>query len=319
VKPKVAILDDYQNVAPGLADWSKLKHHVEFVFFNDHLTDKNDIADRLYGFDVVLMNRERTSFLRSQLEMLPNLKLLITSGRRNLSIDIPFAIKKGIVVCGTDTESHPTPELTWGLILSLARQIPKEDRLLRAKGYWQTTVGVGLRGRILGIVGLGRLGIEVAKIGQAFGMKIIAWSPNLTLQRTDAVGVELATKEELFSEADFVTLHMPLSERSRGIVAQKDIAKMKPTSYLINTSRGPLVDEAALISALQNHAIAGAGLDVFDIEPLPTDHIYRQLENTVLTPHLGYVVEENYRQGYAQMIENIEAWISGEPRRVIHT
>lgn len=318
MRKKAAILDDYQKVASGLAEWAKLKDHVEFVFFNDHLTVEQDISDRLQTFDIVMMNRERTSFLKPLLETLPNLKLLITNGRRNFSIDIPFAIERGVLVCGTDMENYPTPELAWGLILSLARQIPNEDRLLRAGGYWQTTVGVGLRGRTLGIIGLGLLGTEVAKIGQAFGMRIIAWSPNLTLQRTNAVGVELVTKEELFSQADFVTLHMPLSDRSRGIVAAKDIAKMKSTSYLINTSRGPLVDEPALISALQNDTIAGAGLDVFDVEPLAIDHVYRQLENTVLTPHLGYVVEENYRQSYRQMIENIEAWINGNPRRLIH-
>ncbi|MBT4587784.1 MAG: D-2-hydroxyacid dehydrogenase family protein [Rhodospirillaceae bacterium] len=312
---KAAILDDYQNAAPGLADWDQLGGQVEFTFFNDHLENEDEIADRLREFEIVLMNRERTPFLKSQLDKLPNLKLLLTSGARNFSIDVAAAQANGVIVCGTDMVSYPTPELTWGLILSLARNIHHEDRLLREGGFWQTTVGLGLQGRVLGVVGLGRLGMPVAKIGQAFGMEIIAWSPNLTKERAGEVGVKSVTKEELFSAADFITLHMPLSDRSRGIVGADDIALMKPTSYLINTSRGPLVDEAALIFALKSSKIAGAGLDVFDVEPLPLDHAFRGLENTVLTPHLGYVVEDNYRASFAQMIENIEAWIKGSPSR----
>ena len=309
---KAAILDDYQNASSGLADWDQLQGQVEFEFFTDHLEDEAEIAARLQD---VMMNREPTPFLKSQLEKMPNLKLLMTSGMRNFSIDIAAAQAQGIVVCGTQSVSHPTPELTWGLILSLARQIPKEDRLLREGGYWQTTIGKSLLGSTLGIVGLGRLGTMVAKVAQAFGMNVIAWSPNLTEARTAEQGVELATKEALFSKADFVTLHMPLSDRSRGIVGPDDLALMKPSAYLVNTSRGPLVDEAALIQALESKAIAGAGIDVYDVEPLPLNHAYRRLENTVLTPHLGYVVEENYRQTYEQMIENIEAWISGTPSR----
>jgi phosphoglycerate dehydrogenase-like enzyme len=312
---KAAILDDYQNAASSLGDWDKLKDQVEFVFFTNHQTDEEEIADRLQNFDIVMMNRERTPFLKSQLDKLPNLKLLMTSGMRNFSIDIAAARTNGVVVCGTQSVSNSTPELTWGLILSLARQIPKEDRLLREGGYWQTTVGKGLQGRILGIVGLGRLGTMVAKVGVAFGMKIIAWSPNLTEERAAEHRVTLATKEKLFSSADFITLHMPLSDRSRGIVSAADIATMRSDAYLINTSRGPLVDERALVAALESNAIAGAGLDVYDVEPLPLDHPYRRLENTVLTPHLGYVVEDSYRQSHNQMIENIEAWIAGSPSR----
>jgi phosphoglycerate dehydrogenase-like enzyme len=312
---KAAILDDYQDAASGLGDWDKLKDQVEFVFFTNHQTDEKEVADRLQDFDIVMMNRERTPFLKSQLDKLPNLKLLMTSGMRNFSIDIAAAQANGVVVCGTQSVSNSTPELTWGLILSLARQIPKEDRLLREGGYWQTTVGKGLQGRVLGIVGLGRLGSMVAKVGVAFGMKIIAWSPNLTEERAAEHGATLATKEKLFSTADFVTLHMPLSDRSRGIVGAEDIAIMRSDSYLINTSRGPLVEERALVAALENNAIAGAGLDVYDVEPLPLDHPYRRLENTVLTPHLGYVVEDSYRQSHNQMIENIEAWIAGSPSR----
>jgi phosphoglycerate dehydrogenase-like enzyme len=312
---RAAILDDYQNVASGLADWDQLKDQVEFVFFTDHLEDEEEIAERLMDFDIVLMNRERTPFLKSQLDKLPNLKLLLTSGMRNFSIDLAAAQEKGLPVCGTQMISYATPELTWGLILSLARQIPKEDRLLRDGGYWQTTVGIGLEGRTLGILGLGRLGVPVAKIGLAFGMNVIAWSPNLTQERAAEDGVTSVSKEALFSEADFITLHMPLSDRSRGIVGAEDLAHMKSTSFLINTSRGPLVDEAALIKALEENAIAGAGLDVYDVEPLPLDHALRRLENTVLTPHLGYVVEDNYRLNFGQMIENIEAWIKGTQTR----
>jgi phosphoglycerate dehydrogenase-like enzyme len=312
---KAAILDDYQDAASGLGDWEKLKDQIEFVFFTNHQTDEEEIAARLHDFDIVMMNRERTPFLKSQLDKLPNLKLLMTSGMRNFSIDIAAAHANGVVVCGTQSVSNSTPELTWGLILSLARQIPKEDRLLREGGYWQTTVGKGLQGRILGIVGLGRLGTMVAKVGVAFGMKIIAWSPNLTEARAAEHGATLASKEELFSTADFITLHMPLSDQSRGIVGAEEIADMRSDAYLINTSRGPLVDELALVAALESNAIAGAGLDVYDVEPLPLDHPYRRLENTVLTPHLGYVVEDSYRQSHNQMIENIEAWIAGSPSR----
>ncbi|MDC0196368.1 D-2-hydroxyacid dehydrogenase family protein [Gammaproteobacteria bacterium] len=314
---KAAILDDYQNAASGLANWEKLASKVEFSFFSDHLIDENEIADRLEVFDILMINRERTPFLKSQLEKLPNLKLLLTSGHRNFSIDLATANERGVTVCGTDMLSFSTPELAWGLILSLARQIPKEDQLLRKGGYWQTTIGIGLEGKTLGVVGLGRLGVPMARIGQAFGMKVIAWSPNLTQHRAAKVGVRLATKKELFANADFITIHMPLSDRSREIVGAEDIKLMKTSAFLINTSRGPLVAEQSLVSALKGKKIAGAGLDVFDIEPLPLGHPLRQLDNTVLTPHLGYVVEENYTQGFAQMIENIEAWLSGKPIREI--
>ena len=314
---KAAILDDYQNVASGLANWEKLASKVEFSFFSDHLIDENEIADRLEVFDILMINRERTPFLKSQLEKLPNLKLLLTSGHRNFSIDMATANERGVTVCGTDMLSFSTPELAWGLILSLARQIPKEDQLLRNGGYWQTTIGIGLEGKTLGVVGLGRLGVPMARIGQAFGMKVIAWSPNLTQHRAAKVGVRFATKKELFANADFITIHMPLSDRSREIVGAEEIKLMKTSAFLINTSRGPLVAEQSLVSALKGKKIAGAGLDVFDIEPLPLGHPLRQLDNTVLTPHLGYVVEENYTQGFEQMIENIESWLSGKPIREI--
>ena len=314
---RAAILDDYQSAAPGLADWDQLKDQIEFVFFSDHLDNESDIAARLKDFDIVLMNRERTPFLKSQLDQLPNLKLLLTSGMRNFSIDVAAAAANEVAVCGTEMLGYPTPELAWGLIISLARQIPLEDRLLREGGYWQTTVGMGLRERTLGVVGLGRLGTPVAKIGLAFEMNVVAWSPNLTAESAAEVGVKCVSKDDLFAEADFITLHMPLSDRSRGIVGASDIQRMKPTAFLINTSRGPLIDEAALVTALKTKAIGGAGLDVFDIEPLPLDHAFRRLANTVLTPHLGYVVEDNYRVAFAQMIENIEAWIKGSPTRVM--
>ncbi len=314
---RAAILDDYQSAAPDLADWGQLKDQVEFVFFSDHLDDESEVTARLKDFDIILMNRERTPFLKSQLDNLPNLKLLLTSGMRNFSIDVEAAMANDVTVCGTEMLGHPTPELAWGLIISLARHIPLEDRLLREGGTWQTTVGVGLRNRTLGVIGLGRLGTPVAKIGLAFGMNVVAWSPNLTEERAAEAGIKCVSKEKLFAEADFITLHMPLSDRSRGIVSASDIQRMKSTAYLINTSRGPLIDEAALIAALEAKMIAGAGLDVFDVEPLPQDHAFRRLTNTVLTPHLGYVVEDNYRVSFAQMIENIEAWINGSPIRIM--
>ena len=262
------------------------------------------------------MNRERTPFLKSQLAKLPNLKLLLTSGKRNFSIDAAAAAEQGITVCGTDMLGSPTPELAWGLILGLARRIHEEDRQMK-QGGWQTQLGIGLKGRVLGVVGLGRLGVPVAKVGLAFGMDVIAWSPNLTDKKAAEAGVRRGDKDELFGTSDFVTLHMPLSGRSRGIVGKEEFSRMKPTAYLINTSRGPLVNEAALIEALETNQIAGAGIDVYETEPLPADHPLRQLDNVLLTPHIGYVVEENYRLSFSQIVENIQAWINGAPIRVI--
>lgn len=271
---------------------------------------------RLASFDAVLMIRERTPFPASLIEQLPNLKLLITTGMRNNSIDVGAAQKRDVVVCGTRSVNHPTPELTWGLILSLCRHIPLEFRNMRS-GRWQTTIGRDLAGKVLGIVGLGRLGTPVAQVGLAFGMDVAAWSPNLTVERAGAVGARCVTKEELFSKSDIVTIHMPLSDRSAGLVAAEDLRRMKSTAYLINTSRGPIVDETALIEALREGGIGGAGLDVYGVEPLPADHPLRTIDNVLLTPHLGYVTEENYRLNFSDAVDNVEAWLSGNPIRII--
>lgn len=311
---KVAIIDDYQNVALKMADWDSLEAEVEV--FTDHLEDEDDVAARLLPYDVVVVNRERTPFPDSLLGKLSNLKLLITNGMYNNSIDIAAAHTRGITVCGSPSLGHPTPELTWGLIISLARNIPLEERNVR-EGRWQTTVGLSLKGRTLGIIGLGRLGTPVAQVGLAFGMEVLAWSPNLTDERAAEAGVTRADKDELLAKSDFITLHMPLSDRSRGIMGAEDFAKMKPTAFLINTSRGPLVDEAALIEALNSGGIGGAGLDVYDHEPLPADHPIRSMPNTVLTPHLGYVTVENYEAYYPKAVESIIGWQKGAPTGVL--
>jgi phosphoglycerate dehydrogenase-like enzyme len=314
---KAAILDDYQNVGLQYADWQSLAGEVEVTVFTDHLFDEDAIAERLAEFHILVLNRERTPFPRSLLERLPNLKLMTTSGMYNRATDMDGARELGIDMCGTEMRSAATPELTWGLILSLARQIPKEDLNVR-EGRWQESVGVGLAGKVLGIIGLGKLGTPVARIGQAFEMDVAAWSPNLTQERADAAGVRCVDKETLMAGSDFITLHMPLSERSRGILQADDLAKMKKTAFLINTSRGPLIDETALINALQANAFAGAGLDVYDVEPLPASHPFRSLKNTVVTPHLGYVSRGTYEVSFAQGVENIAAWLKGAPVRLIN-
>ena len=314
---KAAILDDYQNVGLEFADWQRLAGAVEVTVFTDHLFDEDAVAERLAEFHILVLNRERTPFPRTLLERLGNLKLMTTSGMYNRSADMDAARELGIEFCGTEMRSAATPELAWGLILALARQIPKEDRNMR-EGRWQESVGIGLAGKVLGIIGLGKLGTPVARIGQAFEMDVAAWSPNLTQARADQVGVRCVDKDTLMSGSDFITLHMPLSERSRGILQAGDLAKMKKTAFLINTSRGPLIDEAALINALQAKSFAGAGLDVYDVEPLPADHPLRALENTVLTPHLGYVSRDTYEVSFGQAVENIEAWLKGAPIRLIN-
>jgi phosphoglycerate dehydrogenase-like enzyme len=315
---RVAVLDDYQQQALASADWSLLGGDVEVTAFKDHLFDEEAIARRLHDFDVVIGMRERTPFRRSLLERLPNLKLLMTTGMGNASYDFGAATELGIPVAGTSMAPGPvTAELTWGLILSLVRRIPLEDAAVRA-GSWQQTLGEGLYGKTLGIVGLGRLGTAVARVGLAFQMKVLAWSQNLTPDKADAAGVEYATKERLFSESDFVSIHYVLSDRSRDLIGASDIGLMKPTAYLINTSRGPIVNEAALISALTEQRIAGAGLDVFDVEPLPEAHPFRRLANTVVTPHLGYVTKEAYRVMFAHAIENIQSWLQGDATRIIN-
>lgn len=313
---RVAILDDYQGVSLAMADWASLGPGVSVEVFRQPLGSEDAVAERLHDFDIVVAMRERTPFPSSLLARLPSLKLLITTGRRNAAIDIKAAAARGVPVSGTGTMPMPPVELTWGLILALARNIREEAASMR-HGTWQTTIGVGLHGKTLGVVGLGRLGSEVARIGKAFGMNVAAWSQNLTTETTGPQGVELVDKDALFRRADVVTIHVVLSPRTRHLVGERELAAMKPTAFLVNTARGPIVDEQALLAALQGRRIAGAGLDVFDQEPLPPDHPLRLLDNVVLTPHLGYVTVDNYRVAYADAVENIRSFLAGTPLRVI--
>ncbi len=313
----VAILDDYQGVALGMADWASLGGGVRVQAFRDHLTGEGALIDRLEPFEVIVAMRERTPFSKSLLDRLPRLRLLVTTGMRNASIDVGAATELGLTVCGTEGLGYPTAELTWGLILAWARRIPHEDRATR-QGRWQTSVGVGLRGKILGVIGLGRLGSQVAAIGRAFGMSVIGWSQNLTTERAAACGATLAAKDDLLVQSDVVTIHLQLSERTRGLVGAKELGSMKAGALLVNTSRGPIVDERALIAALEQRTIAGAALDVFDEEPLPPDHPFRRLENTVITPHLGYVTLESYQVFYRDAVEDVRAFLNGNPVRVLN-
>ena len=313
---QVAVLDDYQNVASQMADWRALPPHVSVDFFQDHLSAEDDVARRLGPYEIVVAMRERTPFTGSLFSRLPNLRLLVTTGMRNSSIDMSAAAERGVTVCGTDGLPYPTAELTWALILALARRVPTEDAATRV-GEWQVTMGEGLQGKTLGVIGLGRLGSQVAGIGRAFGMNLLAWSQNLTAERAAEFGARLVSKDELLRESDFVTIHLVLSDRTRGLLGERELSLMKESAYLVNTSRGPIVDESALIGALETGTIAGAGLDVFDIEPLPLDHKLRTLPNTVLTPHMGYVTTETYRIFYGDAVENISAFLSGNPVRVI--
>ena len=313
---RLAILDDYQKAALALADWDGLRPGVEIQTFHETLASEDAVAEALADFEIVVAMRERTAFRRTLLERLTKLRLLVTTGMVNASIDLKAAAERGIVVCGTDSLRHPTAELTWGLILSLARNIPREDAGMR-RGGWQKTIGIGLHGKVLGILGLGKLGSQVAAYGKAFQMEVIAWSENLTAERANSMGVRRVDKKELFLRADFLTIHTVLSKRTRGLVGPDDLAAMKPAAYLINTSRGPIVDERALVAALEDHKIAGAALDVYDQEPLPAGHPLLRLENAVLTPHLGYVTAENYRVFYGDAVENVRAFLAGNPIRVL--
>jgi phosphoglycerate dehydrogenase-like enzyme len=314
---RCAILDDYYNLALTIADWSKITDRVDITVFNQPFASQEAAATALKDFEIICAMRERTAFPRSLFAALPKLKLLITSGMRNLAIDMEAAKDHKVVLCGTQWARDPTAPLTMGLILELTRKIGRENSRMHAGESWQKFVGIEIEGRTLGVVGLGKLGGKVSKLAQAFGMNVIAWSPNLTAERCKEVGVSYATKEELFSTADIVTIHVVLSPRSRGLVGREDLARMKPTAYLVNTARGPIVDEQALLETLQQRKIAGAGIDVFSVEPLPLDHPFRKLDNMVLTPHLGYATEESFRNHYTQMVEGIDAWFKGEsPRRL---
>ncbi len=313
---RVALLDDYQGVALGMADWKNLPAGTEVTVFKDHLADEGAVAKRLADFDIVMALRERTPFPRSLLERLPKLKLLITAGMRNASIDMKAAADRGVVICGTAGLPYPTAELAWGLILSLMRHIPAEDRATR-EGKWQTSLGLGLNGKTFGALGLGTLGSRAARVGKAFEMEVLAWSQNLTAERAKEVGATLVTRDELLARSDIVSIHLVLGDRTRGLIGARELGLMKRSAYLINTSRGPIVDEAALIRALGDGTIAGAGLDVFDEEPLPLDHPFRRLPNIAITPHLGYVTAETYRIFYGHALEDIKAYLDGSPVRVI--
>jgi phosphoglycerate dehydrogenase-like enzyme len=314
---RCAVLDDYQNVALKLADWGKIAGDVDVTVFDKPMGGPEEVARSLKDFHIVCMMRERTPFRRNTLEALPNLKLLITTGARNLSIDMAAAAERGITVCGTSSFGNPTTGITFGLMLELTRRIGFEHARLKAGELWQVTLGPDIEGMTLGIVGLGKLGQRVANVAKAFGMKVIAWSTNLTPEKCQEAGVGYASKEELFRAADIITIHVQLSDRSRGLVTAKELGLMKPSAYLINTARGPIVEEKALIAALSERRIAGAGLDVFDIEPLPLDHPFRHLDNVVITPHLGYVSRQNYGHYFPDIVEDIRAFIDGKPVRVV--
>ena len=305
----IAILDDYQNVGLTMTDWSALSGRAEIAVFNDHVADPSALVERLLPFDVVCVMRERTPLPREVLERLPRLKLIASTGSRNASIDMGAAKELGITVTATGYSSSPTIELTWALLLASVRGIVQENNSIR-DGGWQKSVGQDLSGKILGVVGLGNVGGQVARIGLAFGMKIIAWSQNMTPEIAEAAGARLVSKDELFRQADIVTIHLILSRRTKGIVGTAELGLMKPTSRLINTSRGPIVDEASLIKALGSHAIAGAAIDVFDQEPLPSEHPFRSMDNVLTTPHVGYVTEGLYRMFYADTVANISAWLN---------
>jgi phosphoglycerate dehydrogenase-like enzyme len=305
---KVAILDDYQDVALRLADWSAVRRRAEITVFNDHLADPAAVVERLRPFDVVCVMRERTPLSRDILQQLPRLKLIASTGPRNAAIDMRAAAERGIVVTATGYESTPTIELSWALILASARHLAREAASVR-DGGWQTRIGANLRGKCLGVMGLGNIGKEVARIALAFGMTVIAWSQNLTSEIASAAGATLVDKDALFRQADIVTIHLILSRRTSGLIGAAELALMKPTAWLINTSRGRIVDQGALIEALRARKIAGAALDVFDDEPLPADHPFRRLDNVLATPHIGYVTEELYRTFYGDAAASIAAWL----------
>ena len=314
---RIAILDDYQNTALDCADWDSIPGAPEIVTFRQHIPGEDAVAKTLADFDVVVAMRERTPFPASLMERLPKLRLLVTTGMRNLAIDMQAAAERGIPVCGTALVPYAAFEHAWALILALAKHIPREDRAMR-EGGWQAGVSEGLHGKTLGVLGLGKLGAKVARVAHAFDMRVIAWSQNMTDEHAAEHGATRVDKNDLFRNSDFITIHLVLSDRTRGLVGRKELALLKPTAMLVNTSRGPIVNETALVDALRAGTIAGAGLDVFDTEPLPPDHPLRSLPNTVLTGHTGYVMQENYQLSYSQAVDDIKAWLGGEPIRVLN-
>mgnify|MGYP001258345692 FL=1 len=313
---KVAILDDYQNVSQQFIDLEKLSGKYEIKIFSEPFVDEADVIEQLSDFEALLVMRERTPITKKIIENLTKLKFIITSGLRNKSIDLEAAQKRKIIVCGTESNTNPTPELTWALILGLARNFKEEiDNMYQ--GYWQTTVGVELKGKILGLIGLGKVGSQVAKIGKVFGMQVMAWSENLNLDTCKELDVLPCSKEDLIKNSDFLSIHVQGGERYKDCITLKEMDKMKKTSFLINTSRGPIINEDDLIIALSTNEIAGAGIDVYDKEPLPENNKLRFLPNALLTPHIGYVTAENYTTYYNQMIESLESCVNGKPIRII--
>jgi phosphoglycerate dehydrogenase-like enzyme len=313
---RAAVLDDYEGVALRVADWSPVLERVDVDVFSEHIDDEDELARRLAPYDIVVLMRERTPMPASLLERLPNLRLLASTGRKNASIDVAAARDRGITVCGTDSPSSAPGELTWALILGLARNLVVEAERMR-RGGWQSSLGADLAGRTLGVIGLGRIGTQVAAVGNAFGMDVLAWSENLTVERAAEVGVRAVPLDRLLAEADVVTVHQVLSKRTRGLLGARELALMKPTALLVNTSRAPIVDTVALLAALEEGRIGGAGLDVFDEEPLPADHPLRTAPRTLLTPHIGYVTEEVFRTYYQGVVEDITAFLDGSPIRTL--
>lgn len=314
---RVAILDDYLNVALELGDWSSLHGKAELFVFDKPFASQDEAAEKLAKFEIIVGMRERTAFSSNLLKRLPNLKLLITTGMRNRSFDMEAATEQGITICGTDSAGQPTAELTWAILLGLACQIPAHDRGMKS-GQWQTKLNGNVGGKTLGVVGLGKLGSAVARVGLAFGMKVIAWSQNLTDERAAEVGAIRVEKKTLLSQSDYISIHLILSDRSRGLIGAEELKQMKPSAYLVNTSRGPIVDEDALLEALQNHKIAGAGIDVYSEEPLPVGSPFRTLDNVLLTPHMGYVATNNISRMYSDAAEDIAAFLDGNPVRVLN-
>ena len=318
-KLRCAVLDDYQQVALGSADWNTLAESVDVRVLHRHARE-DELVPLISDCEIVVVMRERTPFTRSLIARLPNLKLIVTTGMRNAAIDLDAAREQGVTVCGTASRAEPPAELTWALILALARHVAQEAAAVRTNGPWQSTIGVDLNGRTLGVLGLGNIGSRVARVGIAFGMRVLAWSENLTVDRARAAGAELApSKQDLLGQSDFVSIHLVLSGRTRGLLGQADLRRMKPTAYLVNTSRAPIVDRGALVQALKEGWIAGAGVDVFEEEPPAADDPLRSLPNVLATPHLGYVSQENYRTYYGQAVEDIAAFLNGAPIRVLQT
>jgi phosphoglycerate dehydrogenase-like enzyme len=317
-KHRCAILDDYQSVALKMADWSKVMPDLDIKVFSEPMGTPEEVARALQGFAIVIAMRERTPFPRQLIEALPDLRLLITTGMVNRAIDLDAAKARNVVVCGTPSFGNPTTGIAWGLILELTRRIGHENARLKSGALWQSVVGADVEGLTLGVIGLGKLALRVAEVGRAFRMKVVAWSQNITPERAQAASVDYAaSKEDVLRQADIVSIHIPLTPKSRGLIGATELGLMKPTAFLVNTSRGPIVDEGALLAALRDNKIAGAGLDVYDVEPLPLAHPLRKLDNVVLTPHLGYASQQNYRAYFAGVVDDIRGFLDGKPVRVL--